>query len=392
MNIIFYTSFKLSPTKGGTERTTLSVIQGLSQNYGCKCYSVYSVHEDTPIEKCLVSELHWENKHDTHSLSQYIRQNNIDIVVLQGAFALVKLFKKISAGLKCKILLAHHFEPGWETHFLNLDEMILDFPKRKTPKEKAKLFVKMCLFPLIKWSNNRRWHFLYRQGYNAADRVILLSKNFIPQFMQYASISDNSKFTIIPNGLSYGDFLPLKYIDCKQNIVLIVSRLTDPQKRISLAIKIWQQAKKDPRSKGWHLNIVGHGAYEKRYKKQVSDNNIQDITFLGRQEPHSYYEAASIFLMTSSSEGWGLTLTEAQQFGVVPIAFDSFASLRDIVTDGEDGILVPECDIDYYVAKLLSLMDNKPLREQLAANAIQNCQRFSQDKIANKWWRLFNEV
>ena len=48
----------------------------------------------------------------------------------------------------------------------------------------------------------------------------------------------------------------------------------------------------------------------------------------GQKNPEPYYNEASIFMMTSSFEGWGLTLTEAQQYGCVPLAFHSFASLN----------------------------------------------------------------
>ena len=45
-------------------------------------------------------------------------------------------------------------------------------------------------------------------------------------------------------------------------------------------------------------------------------------------------------MMTSSFEGWGLTLTEAQQYGCVPLAFHSFASLTDIITDKVNGFAI----------------------------------------------------
>ena len=97
-------------------------------------------------------------------------------------------------------------------------------------------------------------------------------------------------------------------------------------------------------------------------------------------------------MMTSRSESWGLTLTEAQQMGVVPIAFDTYASLREIITDGEDGIVIEEGDVDGYVNAMLDLMQNDAERQRMARQAITSSQRFSQERIAENWKMLFDEL
>lgn len=95
--------------------------------------------------------------------------------------------------------------------------------------------------------------------------------------------------------------------------------------------------------------------------------------------------------MTSRSESWGLTLTEAQQMGVVPIAFDTYASLREIITDDENGVVIEESDIDSYVNRMKILMSDKKLRQQMAKQAIESSQRFSQERIAEMWWKLLSK-
>ena len=46
MNILFYTHGKVYATRGGTERTTVSVASALSRLYGCRCYSLYEAEEE----------------------------------------------------------------------------------------------------------------------------------------------------------------------------------------------------------------------------------------------------------------------------------------------------------------------------------------------------------
>jgi glycosyltransferase involved in cell wall biosynthesis len=49
--------------------------------------------------------------------------------------------------------------------------------------------------------------------------------------------------------------------------------------------------------------------------------------------------------MTSTAEGWGMVLTEAQQMGVPVVAMDSFGALHDIIEDGYNGRIVPNNDL-----------------------------------------------
>lgn len=129
----------------------------------------------------------------------------------------------------------------------------------------------------------------------------------------------------------------------------------------------------------------------KLYEHIIRNEHIPDVTLEGRQNPVPYYKEASIFLMTSKSESWGLTLTEAQQMGVVPIAFDTYASLREIITDGENGVIINESDVDGYVCRMKELMSDNMLRQRMARQAVISTQRFSQERIAEMWWKLISE-
>jgi glycosyltransferase involved in cell wall biosynthesis len=95
--------------------------------------------------------------------------------------------------------------------------------------------------------------------------------------------------------------------------------------------------------------------------------------------------------MTSSFEGFGLTLLEAQQMGVVPIVFDSFSALHDIILDGHNGVIIKNNDLQSYKEQLLNLMRNSTYRNNLAKNAIDNSANFSKEKIVAIWENLFKE-
>lgn len=393
MNILYQTCGKLNSTSGGTERTTITMVEALTRLYGVRCFSIYERMADTPKEECIVAEFQWSAQRDgqknKESLRKIIVGNNIDIVIIQGAFIHVPRFRAAAEGTKCKIIFAHHFEPRWELvfgHFVSLiryrSKSVIDF---------LRWVKRIVTYPLTAMNREKVLSAQYRAAYECADRVVLLSKGFIKPYCEFAKLQDTSKFTIIPNGLSFN--LSPHYEDLtKRKVVLIVSRLDETQKRLSLALHIWEKVKRNPVADGWVMKIVGHGGDYKLCEHIIKDEDIPDVTLEGRQDPIPYYKEASIFMMTSRSEAWGLTLTEAQQMGVVPIAFDTYASLRDIITDGVDGEIIAEGDVDGYVRSVLNLMQDDVTRQRMARQAIASSQRFSQEKIARMWKVLFDNL
>lgn len=86
-----------------------------------------------------------------------------------------------------------------------------------------------------------------------------------------------------------------------------------------------------------------------------------------------------------------MVLTEAMQCGTVPISFNSFASVTDIIDDGHNGMLVKPFSIKEYEQKLRRLMDNSALLKQMSEYAKQDIQKYSVENVVDKWEILFQE-
>ena len=149
---------------------------------------------------------------------------------------------------------------------------------------------------------------------------------------------------------------------------------------------------KAQRFSDWKLRIVGYGEDEGYYRRLTKKLNLQNVSFEGKKDPFEYYRTASLFMMTSAHEGFGIVLLEAQQMGAVPIAFDSFATVHDIITDGVNGFLVQDGDIQAYASKMQTLMDDAGMRKQMAEAGIQMLDRFSVENITQKWNDLFESL
>ena len=396
MNILFYTHGKVYATRGGTERTTVSMASALARLYGCRCFSLYEVEEVVEKEDCFVAEFRWQAGHnrrtDVETLHRIVAENEIDFIIDQGIFINVGLLREAVDGTPCKVILAHHYEPGAETLYMSLQRLWAKRHEKMLLRRRCRWLFDLVFYPYAKYKDTETLRRTYRETYFQAHRAPLLCQGFIEAYQRFGRFNDNKNFSIIPNSLSFNEFLPVDEIKEKLPIVLIVSRIEEVHKRLTLALKIWAKVKSHPESKGWKLRIVGTGKDMPMYQRMIAHDGIPDISFEGHQAPLPYYQEASIFMMTSRSESWGLTLTEAQQMGVVPVAFDTYASLREIITDGEDGAVIEEGDVDGYVSRMLDLMQDEAKRQRMAKLAIVSSQRFSQERIAGMWWKLLSEM
>jgi glycosyltransferase involved in cell wall biosynthesis len=143
----------------------------------------------------------------------------------------------------------------------------------------------------------------------------------------------------------------------------------------------------------WNLVIVGIGPSENVLKAYAKELELERISFVGRtNNPQVFYKESSIFMMTSRYEGFGMTLTEAQQFGCIPFAFDNFPVLHDIIDNERNGIIISSNSENEYAEKMLSLMCNHEKLSTLAKQAIKDCRKFSIENIGKQWLMLFDTL
>jgi glycosyltransferase involved in cell wall biosynthesis len=77
--------------------------------------------------------------------------------------------------------------------------------------------------------------------------------------------------------------------------------------------------------------------------------------------------------------------------GCVPIAYRSYGSVTDIITDGENGLLVDYGDLQTFYSRMKQMMTNETIWLKMAREAVSSCKRFAIDKVADEWERLLSE-
>ena len=94
-------------------------------------------------------------------------------------------------------------------------------------------------------------------------------------------------------------------------------------------------------------------------------------------------------MMTSIWEGFPLSLLEALQNGVVPVVFDNFSAIHDMISNEENGYIIANNDVERFVEKLSLLMHDKKNRQSMALNAVTLSKRYHVSVVADRWEALF---
>jgi len=99
-----------------------------------------------------------------------------------------------------------------------------------------------------------------------------------------------------------------------------------------------------------------------------------------------------VFVLSSLREGLPLAVLEAMAAGVPVIATD-VGGVKEVVTDGEDGLLVPVGDSQALAEAIARVLGDQDLRERLIANAKRKVEAyFSLDQMVKNHELLYQEV
>ena len=214
------------------------------------------------------------------------------------------------------------------------------------------------------------------------DKFVVLTE----EDKEYWGELDN--ITVIPNARSFEVEKPAELNEKK---VIAVGRYCY-QKALDKLIQAWGIVCREIAD--WKLHLVGDGEDRAQLQKQISELGLTERVVLGRAETDmkSVYLNSSVLALSSRYEGLPMVLLEAQAAGLPIVSFECKCGPKDVLTDGVDGILVKEGNVEGMAQGLLKLIKDETLRKQMGIAAYKNSERFSEEKVMANWVELFNEV
>ena len=121
----------------------------------------------------------------------------------------------------------------------------------------------------------------------------------------------------------------------------------------------------------WQLLVVGDGPARRAVEQAFGDLAPGRVRFAGLLPPERLppvYAAADIFAWPAVTESYGMGMLEAQATGL-PVVAGTGRGVRDIVRDGETGVLVTDDDPSAYATALRALLQAPARRAAMGARA-----------------------
>ena len=214
------------------------------------------------------------------------------------------------------------------------------------------------------------------------DRFVVLTEEDAKMWGEMPNIR------VIPNA---ANFIAQKYSGCSEKRVIAVGRL-DYQKSFDRLIMVWEKVHE--MMPDWRLDIFGQGEWKDMLQRMIDERGLQDCVRLNgpTKDIGKEYAESSMLVMSSHYEGFPMVMIEAMACGLPAVCFDFKCGPRDIIVEGENGLIVPDGDIEGLAEAMMTLMEDEELRKRMGENAKRVVETYSEERVMGQWINLYEET
>lgn len=347
---------------GGAERLLLAYLKLLDRN-------VYDFHVCSLLEK--PDDLQDE-------ISKYSKLTNLKSTNRFNPVVIPKLAKLIKQ-IKPDIIHTHLFQARFYTtvaRFFSGPVNLITHKHNNVNLIKHNIFI---VFEMISIFFN--------------NKVIAISQSVAQSLRKFEFVS-SKKIFVLHNGIDFDRFNKIAsnkaILPGKEIIIGLVCRL-EPQKGISyLLLAMRTILAKFPNTK---LEIVGDGSLRQEleeFSKKLGISN--SVKFFGKfADVIPFYKRMNIFVLPSIYEGFGIVLLEAMAAGV-PVVATNVDGIKEVVTDGKNGVLVKPKDPDAIADAVIKLIENDKLSERLVMAGYRRAESFDMKQHIFKLHNFYNNL
>ncbi|MGL5190342.1 MAG: glycosyltransferase [Cetobacterium sp.] len=168
-----------------------------------------------------------------------------------------------------------------------------------------------------------------------------------------------------------------------EKYILSIGRLEETQKDFTTLIKAYKSISEKIEEK---LYIIGDGRHKENLEKLIEDLNLKDrVVLLGfRKNPYPWIKNASFFVHSSKFEGLPTVLIEASILGKAIISTDCPTGPREILLNGEIGILTKVGDSEDLGKAIEKISQNEELKTRYSILSKEKSKRFSSEEVMKK--------
>ncbi len=228
----------------------------------------------------------------------------------------------------------------------------------------------------------------FRRGYRNLDVLALLTPQLVEEAREImAGRNTHTELVYMPNFLEH--FPERVSLENREKTLIAVGRVADVKRFDLLAEQFCHLHDRVP---DWKLRLIGDGEDLGKIRQFVEAHNASSYIELPGQMSNAQVEQemlrASLFAMSSRSEGFPFVLLEAQSCGLPIVAYDVRVGPGFLVEDEKTGYLVPEGERQRYEDRIVTLMQDAEKRMSMGLQALEHAQMFSRERVAEKWFQV----
>lgn len=244
--------------------------------------------------------------------------------------------------------------------------------------------------PLINWLV---YYPLEKLGMRWTDKLITINSEDYERALDFKLRSGGKVFKMNGIGVSIdnyssGDAKKIKRELLISEIETVFSIIGDlnRNKNHKYLLEILEELKR--RGRKVRAIFTGYGELEEELRQEALNRGVK-VSFLGYRKDIPDIIAASDFICSMSyREGLPRNVMEGMAQGK-PIIATNIRGNRDLVTDGENGVLIELDDVDTAVSKILELLDNSEKYKQISENNLERIKQYSIETVLNKMREVY---
>lgn len=230
---------------------------------------------------------------------------------------------------------------------------------------------------------NRSYMEMFNKYASRIHKFVWLSKKTCEEAVVHGL--DNSVY--IYNPLS---FSASKQANMEQKKMIFLGRIS-AEKRVYLAIQFIKELINEGKFQGWTFEIYGDGYLREEMLELIQGE--EQIIYKGiTSNVKEVLLESSLMILTSEFEGMPLVVLEANECGVPVIAYDFGESSKEVILNGQTGVIVPQNDTVMFKQELIRLLENDMYRKDMGHHAKEFAKKFAMAPIGEKWMELFQEI
>lgn len=113
--------------------------------------------------------------------------------------------------------------------------------------------------------------------------------------------------------------------------------------------------------------------------------------FLDHEAKLQQFGAADVYINTNQIDNMPVSVLEAFAFGL-PVVATAVGGMRDLITDGHNGLLVPDGDVRAMADAIRRLVRDPDLAKTLSANGRRLAEESSWERVRDQWFEVFEEI